>query len=181
MFKILIAECIQEISSFNPQPSDYSYFRIQRGEDVLAQRHEESAIGGALKVFDARSDVEVVPVYSAEAESAGILSGKSWKRLASEFLDSVAARIDSVDALYISLHGAMAAEGELDPEGFLLSQSPEAGRTHEADRHLSGSAWYPDGPNAASDRRSQHLPHLPTCRRARYRRARGAAASCDPG
>jgi microcystin degradation protein MlrC len=122
MFKILIAECFQEISSFNPQPSDYSYFRIQRGEDVLTQRHEESAIGGALKVFAARSDVEVVPVYSAEAESAGILSGESWKRLASEFLDSVAARIDRVDALYISLHGAMAADGELDPEGFLLSQ-----------------------------------------------------------
>jgi microcystin degradation protein MlrC len=122
VFKILIAECFQEISSFNPQSSDYSYFRIQRGEEVLAQRHEESAIGGALKVFAGRSDVEVVPVYSAEAESAGILSGESWKRLAGEFLDSVAARIDSVDGLYISLHGAMAAEGELDPEGFLLSR-----------------------------------------------------------
>ena len=76
MFKILIAECIQEISSFNPQPSDYSYFRIQRGEDVLAQRMRNPQFGGALKVFAARSDVEVVPVYSAEAESAGILSGE---------------------------------------------------------------------------------------------------------
>jgi microcystin degradation protein MlrC len=122
VFKILIAECIQEISSFNPKPSDYSYFRIQRGEEVLIQRHEESAIGGALKVFAARSDVVVVPAYSAESESAGILSGESWKRLASEFLESVSSRIGSVDALYISLHGAMAAQGELDPEGFLLSR-----------------------------------------------------------
>jgi microcystin degradation protein MlrC len=125
VFKVLIAECFQEISSFNPEPSDFSYFRVQKGEDVLVQRHEESAIGGALAVFATRSDVEVVPAYSAEAESAGILSGNSWKRLASEFLDSIATRIDTVDALYVSLHGAMAAEGELDPEGYLLTRIRE--------------------------------------------------------
>jgi len=68
--RILIAECFQEISSFNPQLSDYRYFKIQRGEDVLVQRHEESALGGALAVFATRSDVEVIPAYSAEAESA---------------------------------------------------------------------------------------------------------------
>src|SRR5262249_2897871 len=104
---------------------DYAYFRIQRGAEVLAQRHEESAIGGALAVFAARSDVEVVPAYSAESESAGILAADAWQRLASELLESIATRIDGVDALYISLHGAMAAEGELDPEGYLLARIRE--------------------------------------------------------
>lgn len=125
MVRVLVAECFQEVSSFNPQPSDYSYFRVQKGDEVLVQRHEESAIGGALAVFAARPDVEVVPAYSAEAESAGLLLGESWSRLATEFLDSVAARMDSVDALYVSLHGAMAADRELDPEGFLLTRIRE--------------------------------------------------------
>src|SRR5262249_22307055 len=104
MSRILIAECIQEISSFNPRSSDYGYFRIQRGEEALVQRQEESAIGGALAVFAARPDVEIVPAYSAESESAGILSADSWQRLAGELLESIATRIDRVDALCISLH-----------------------------------------------------------------------------
>ncbi len=122
MARILIAECIQEISSFNPKPSAYANFRIQRGDGVLVQRGEESAIGGALKFFDERPEIEIIPAYSAEAESAGLLSAVGWKHLATEFLDSVAARIDEADAIYVSMHGAMAADGELDPEGFLLER-----------------------------------------------------------
>ncbi|MBA3520534.1 MAG: M81 family metallopeptidase [Rhizobiales bacterium] len=122
MARILIAECIQEISSFNPKPSAYANFRIQRGDEVLMQRGEESAIGGALKIFAERPEIKIIPAYSAEAESAGLLSAEGWQHLATEFLDSVAARIDEADAIYVSMHGAMAADGELDPEGFLLER-----------------------------------------------------------
>jgi type I restriction enzyme M protein len=34
--RILVAECMQEISSFNPLPSGYENFRIERG-DTLAE------------------------------------------------------------------------------------------------------------------------------------------------
>lgn len=122
MIKILVAECIQEISSFNPQPSGYENFTIQRGVEILVQRDEESAVGGALDVFGERPDVEVVPAYGATAESAGLLSAGGWRRLASEFLDGVAARMAEADAVYVSMHGAMAADGELDPEGYLLAR-----------------------------------------------------------
>ncbi len=122
MTKVLIAECIQEISSFNPKPSGYENFQIQRGEEVLAQRGEESAIGGALKVFDERDDIEILPAYAANAESAGLLSAEGWRSLSGEFIEHVSSRIAEADCLYVSLHGAMAADGELDPEGMLLQQ-----------------------------------------------------------
>jgi len=32
--RVLIVECMQEISSFNPVPSQYENFRIERGEEM---------------------------------------------------------------------------------------------------------------------------------------------------
>ena len=71
MTKILIVECKQEISSFNPKPSQYENFAIQHGDTVLSQRGLNTEIGGALTIFDARDDIEVVPAFGARAGSAG--------------------------------------------------------------------------------------------------------------
>ena len=120
--RVLIAECMQEISSFNPLQSQYEDFRIETGEALLAGRGLNTAIGGALSVFDGRSDVSVVPTISARANSAGILSEQGWLRLLAEVLRAIVAHAGKVDALYISLHGAMGAVGEPDPEGLLLAE-----------------------------------------------------------
>jgi len=122
MPRILVLDCKQEVSTFNPLPSEYGNFHISRGEEMLAHRGLNTEIGGALSVFDAASDIEVVPTIAARAGSAGLLSAVGWARLSGEILDAVAARIDTVDAVYASLHGAMGADGELDPEGHLLTE-----------------------------------------------------------
>ena len=62
--KILIAECMQEISSFNPLPSRYEDFRIEAGAALLARRGLNTSIGGALSVFDRRADVDILPAIS---------------------------------------------------------------------------------------------------------------------
>jgi microcystin degradation protein MlrC len=120
MPNILMAECMQEVSSFNPVPSAYDSFHVERGPELLSQRGLNTAIGGALSVFEA-AGCEVVPAYAARAGSAGLLSADGWARLSAEFLDAVAARLPGVDGVYVSLHGAMGADGELDPEGHLLA------------------------------------------------------------
>lgn len=121
MPRILLVECMQEVSSFNPLPSGYESFHIDRGEDLLAQRGLNTAIGGALSVFEARGDVAVVPAYGARAGSAGLLSAAGWERLSRELLAAVAERLPGIDGIYVSLHGAMGAQRELDPEGHLLA------------------------------------------------------------
>lgn len=120
MPRVLIAECMQEVSSFNPLPSTLDDFAILEGERLLARRGTASYLGGALAVLEAAPGVELVPVLSATAPSAGILEGASWARLRTALLERIAASARGVDAAYLSLHGAMAAEGELDPEGDLL-------------------------------------------------------------
>ena len=123
MPRILVVECMQEISSFNPVESQYEQFVIQRGAEVFdLQRGMNTSIGGALEVFEATPGVELVPAYSARPFSAGILSQAGFAKLSSELLDHVRDRATGIDAVYFSMHGAMGAVGELDPEGFLLEE-----------------------------------------------------------
>lgn len=122
MAKVLIAECMQEISSFNPLESGYEDFTITRGAELLAQRGLNSALGGALGVLDGEN-VEVVPTISAIAPSAGTLSETGWRRLKGELLAAIEEKAKGVDAVLFSLHGAMGAVGELDPEGWLLQET----------------------------------------------------------
>ncbi|MGX5734991.1 M81 family metallopeptidase [Bosea thiooxidans] len=125
MKRILIADCKQEISSFNPLPSQYENFLIRHGEGLYDQRGKNQELGGALAIFEARPDIEVVPTICARAGSAGLLSAEGWKRLSEEILAAIFARLDGIDGIYVSLHGAMGADGELDPEGYLLEKLRE--------------------------------------------------------
>lgn len=122
--RILIAECMQEISSFNPVPSQYENFRIERGSEMAAaQDGRNTALGGALPVLRA-AGMEPLFTISARAGSAGLLSANGWARLSTEVLAAVAEGAKAgIDGVYFSMHGAMGADGELDPEGYLLSET----------------------------------------------------------
>ncbi|MEZ6090859.1 MAG: M81 family metallopeptidase [Pirellulaceae bacterium] len=124
MPRILIAECKQEVSTFNPHLSQYEDFRVRQGQDLLDyHRTVRNEIGGALSVWDDRSDIELVPTYSAcFITSGGTLAADAWQRIAGEFLDQIRAA-PPVDAIYFCMHGAMASQEELDPEGFLISET----------------------------------------------------------
>lgn len=122
MRKILVASCEQEISSFNPLPSEYRDFSILRGAEIFkANAAADTCVRGFLDVLGSRKDVELVAVYSASACSAGPLSGEGFARVSSELLDGIdKAMSPDVAAVYLSMHGAMGALTELDPEGYVL-------------------------------------------------------------
>ena len=121
--RILVAECMQEISSFNPVQSDYASFHIERSNAMLSQDGLNTGLGGALPVLRG-AGCDIVPTISARAGSAGLLSAAGWQRLSREVLDAIAAAAKGgIDGVYFSLHGAMGADGELDPEGHLLEQA----------------------------------------------------------
>ena len=126
MYRILVADCKQEISTFNPVLTHYEDFTILRGEELFAHHNGiESELNGAFEVFSARADVEVVPLWDAKANSSGSLIQEAFDRLAEEFVAILTANKDGADAFYFSLHGAMGCTEELDPEGYLLQQSRE--------------------------------------------------------
>lgn len=122
--KILIAECKQEVSTFNPHLSGYEDFAIRFGDELVQyHRSVHNEVGGALSVFDSAEDVVIVPAYSAcFITSGGTLARASWERIAREFLEAIRAA-PPVDGVYFCMHGAMASEEELDPEGWLLAET----------------------------------------------------------
>lgn len=118
MRRILIAECIHEICSFNPVPTHAADFIVHRGEELLTYHRDiRSEVGGALKEFAGDADIEVVPTFGARGiTSGGPIAGRAWTWLAEEFLEGIRKAMP-VDGVYFALHGAMAAENEMDPEG----------------------------------------------------------------
>lgn len=127
MRRILIAECKQEVSTFNPHYSTLADFAIRRGADFLDyHRTIRNEVGGALSYFDKQDDIELVPTYSAFfITSGGTLAQTAWQTLAYDFLESIRQAVSqgSIDGIYFCMHGAMATELEFDPEGYLLEET----------------------------------------------------------
>ena len=65
MPRILINECKQEISSFNPVFAQYEDFLINRGAGLLNyHRPVHSEVGGAMNVFATRPDYDLIGGYA---------------------------------------------------------------------------------------------------------------------
>lgn len=126
MPRVLVGECQQEVSSFNPVLSDIDDFVITTGGDIL-DYHDglTTTMRGALDILAERDDIEVVPTFSAlTTTSAGPLKRESFDQIVRGFRASVEAALP-VDAVYLALHGAMQATEELDPEGKLIEIARE--------------------------------------------------------
>ena len=127
MTRILIVECKQEVSTFNPALSHYDDFIVHRGAQLIEHhRAVRNEVGGALSVFDQHADIEIIPAISARAiTSGGTLAAEDWTRLSKEIGEALrqAQGARAIDAAYFCLHGAMAAENEPDPEGLLLQEA----------------------------------------------------------
>lgn len=124
--RVLIAECIHEVCSFNPVPTRYTDFFVNRGPTMLEyHRGIGSEINGALGVWAEAGQVAVVPTFSARGiASGGTIPRADFQRLLDEFTADLRAA-GPVEGAYFALHGAMAAEQELDPEGCLLERARE--------------------------------------------------------
>ncbi len=122
MPKVLVAECKQEVSSFNPVPSRYGDFAVRSGGEFSAYHSSvREEVAGAVDALAAVPGVTVAPLWGAHAATAGgTLAQPDFERLAGEFLAAVRAALPA-EAAYFALHGAMAAQGCDDPEGFLLA------------------------------------------------------------
>lgn len=124
--RILIGECKQEVSTFNPALGRYDDFVTSMGDEIVPfHTGIDSEVGGAVRVFR-EAGAELIGSFSARAiSSGGTLAASDWERIAGDFLDGVerAWARGSFDGIYFSMHGAMCAENESDPEGYLLQET----------------------------------------------------------
>jgi len=151
MKTIAVAELMQETNSFSPVLTGKKNFeagRLLYGEEIITYCREvekKGPIAGFLKAVDDFGDnrIKIAPILKAQSMSGGPVE----KELYLEFKDNILEglrNIDTLDGIYLSLHGAMGVEGMLDPEGDLLEAiralvGPDVpiGATHDLHANLT--------------------------------------------
>ena len=125
--KAALAQFIFESNTFTPGLAEIDLFR--KGgvflEDEARVRAwaagTDSQMHGSLEML-AAAGWETAPCFTALCGSpAGRLSAACLRQISSTLLDRVAAAMP-FDVLILHLHGAAAADGEDDPEGYLLEK-----------------------------------------------------------
>ncbi|MEE2709177.1 MAG: M81 family metallopeptidase [Gemmatimonadota bacterium] len=120
MLRILVGAYFQETNDFHPNNTEFEDFSIRAGDDLIDET--EGVMGGALNIFSQRSDVEVVPSYGATMGAGGTITHSCFEHVTSELLEAIERNKDGIDGVYLNMHGAMAAEIEKDPEGYVLQE-----------------------------------------------------------
>ena len=109
--RVLVAECKQEVSTFNPNLSRIGDFGVRRGNQILDyHRTIRNEIGGALGVLESDPRIDLVPTYSAFfITSGGTLAQSDWEILSKDFIEGIRQGFASgpIDGIYFCMHGAM--------------------------------------------------------------------------
>ena len=125
--KAALAQFLFESNTFTPGLAEIDLFR--KGGVFLTDEAQvrawvaetDSQMHGSLEVL-AAAGWETAPCFTALCGSpAGRLSTACFREISSTLLDRVAAAMP-FDVLILHLHGAAAADGEDDPEGYLLEK-----------------------------------------------------------
>lgn len=119
--RIAVARVKQETDTFNPIPSDLGDFEqggLCFGDEILVKWRGVGEIGGLIAV--AEFEAELLPIMLAEAMSGGPVSAGTLEFF-EEKLVSGLEKIQPVDGVFLSMHGATASEKVDDVEGYLLT------------------------------------------------------------
>ena len=126
--RIGIGRFTQESNTFSPALTGLDAFRRQGlayGDDFDVREHlVRGAIWTFAELADARGD-ELVPLVKAWAGPSGPVTREAFDEITGLYRQRLA-EVGPLDAVYLSLHGAMVAEHHDDPEGLLLEMVREA-------------------------------------------------------
>ncbi|MEX2562337.1 MAG: M81 family metallopeptidase, partial [Nitriliruptoraceae bacterium] len=113
--RIAVGTFSQESNTFSPVPTDmptfqrYGYFVGDEFE--VRGQGTRSAMSSFVEVADERGGVEILPLARARAGANGRVTKEAFDEVTGAFVDqlrSIRAQ-GEVDAVYLDLHGAMAA------------------------------------------------------------------------
>lgn len=135
--RIAFARVAQESHALSPLRTtvdDFRAFHYVEGDALLracgrfgaeANRFARNAeLSGFVRAARAAEGVTPVPLFSAWALPAGPLDAETFAHFRDRLRDDLK-RVGPVDGLFLSLHGAMNADGTLDPEGDLIAAARE--------------------------------------------------------
>ena len=126
--RIAMGQLWQESNTFNRNPTlleDYENWGIARGAEVVERFGETGELGGFVagcRAWDPA--VELIGLARFACWPWGPIDGEAWEAIQADFAATLAAA-GKLDGVLLALHGALAADGELDVTGALLQQVRE--------------------------------------------------------
>ncbi|HUY33663.1 MAG TPA: M81 family metallopeptidase [Pirellulales bacterium] len=121
--QIAIGQLSQESNTFNPLPTareNFEQFGVARGADVVSEMADTNELGGFIQSLRAWPErPEIIGLARLMAWPSGMATNETFGWLRDELLAPLRRRMP-VDAVLLSLHGAMVAEGVPDVEGEIL-------------------------------------------------------------
>lgn len=122
MKRVFLAGTFHETHSFTQDRTGFEGFTIHRGKALLDRRGEGSQVDGFLTIA-ARQGWEVVPSTTYTGGSSGMVEQTVFDSFWNEVGPALTAALDDgLDAIFLSLHGAMVTSGLEDPDGELLQR-----------------------------------------------------------
>src|SRR6185503_4254932 len=122
MTRVFIAGIFHETHSFSGDTTGLEGFVIHRGRQILDRRGDASQVDGFLSVAE-REGWEVVPsaVYTGGASGTvdHAVFEEFWREVEPVLKKALA---EGLDAIHLSLHGAMVTSQCDDPEGELMAR-----------------------------------------------------------
>lgn len=117
--RIGVVGFFHETNTFAVEHNDSLDAQMRVGEEILAQAHPKSFIGGFM-LGARRPDVELVPTVEVRFTHGGIIHADIYQHYQGLIVDALR-EAQPLDGVYFALHGAMAAEApHTDAEGSLL-------------------------------------------------------------
>src|SRR6478672_4710902 len=121
--RIAVGQLWQETNTFNRNPTtlaDFENWGVATGTDMLQRYGETGELGGFVSgTRQWSSPPELVGLARFLCWPAGRVSREAWEIIQEKFVTSID-QAGKFDGVLVSLHGAMAAEGEDDVSGALL-------------------------------------------------------------
>ncbi len=122
MTRVFIAGIFHETHSFSGDTTGLEGFVIHRGAEITARRGDASQVDGFLSVAE-REGWEVVPSTVYTGGASGTVDHAVFEAFWSEVKPVLEkALAEGLDAIHLSLHGAMVTSECDDPEGELMAR-----------------------------------------------------------
>jgi microcystin degradation protein MlrC len=122
--RIAVAELAQETDSFSPLRTripEFETYGLYYGNDLLERVGNAGPLGGFLEFAAEQGGAcELVPLLRAWASAGGPIADETFDSLRTDLIKRLR-EVGPVDAVFLALHGAAAAESEDDVEGTTLA------------------------------------------------------------
>lgn len=126
--RIAIAGLSHETHTFLPDKTGLAPFDkdAARGQELVSVcRRTNSSIGGIVDVLE-EAGAEILPIVYSAGGVAGTVKDEVYDKYVGEICEGLSAAADSIDAVLLSLHGAMVTESRQDTETHILKDVRKA-------------------------------------------------------